>query len=61
MGNKSPIRSKDRDNTGEFYWKCPACGGRVGGYIITGSGPDDWSYEKDNFCHSCGQKIDWRD
>ena len=54
-----PIKSIDRDNTGEQYWKCPSCGGRVGGYVITGSGGNDWSYERNQFCRNCGQKIDW--
>lgn len=61
MSQKSlkPIKSNDRDRTGEHYWLCPNCSGRVGGYIITGRGNNDWSYEKDKFCRKCGTKIDW--
>lgn len=55
-----PIRSADRDRSGEHYWLCPNCKTRVGGYIITGGGCDDWHYEKDKFCSECGTKIDWR-
>lgn len=31
----------------------------VGGFVITGSGDDDWSTHQDKFCSECGQKIDW--
>lgn len=58
--NSKPIKSTDRDSTGEYYWKCPTCGNRVGGYIIIGSGEDDWGYVKNKFCCECGTKIDWR-
>ena len=54
-----PVKSNSRDRTGEYYWLCPNCDGRVGGYIITGGGADDWGYEKDKFCRNCGTKIDW--
>lgn len=54
-----PLKSTDRDRSGEHYWVCPCCQTRVGGYVITGSGPDDWSYEKDKFCKECGTKINW--
>lgn len=54
-----PIKSDDRDNTGEYYWLCPKCKNRVGGFIITGRGDNDWSYEKDKFCKECGAKILW--
>ena len=54
-----PIRSEDRDNSGEKYWKCPQCGERVGGYVITGPSEDDWSYKEQGFCSKCGQEIDW--
>lgn len=55
----APVKSTDRDRTGEHYWLCPSCCGRVGGYVITGSGDDDWGYEKNKFCKECGTKIDW--
>ena len=31
---KVPIRSDDRDNTLEYYWLCPTCKNRVGGYVL---------------------------
>lgn len=55
-----PVKSNDRDRTGEHYWLCPNCNSRVGGYIITGGGYDDWSYEEDKFCRECGTKINWK-
>ena len=57
---KAPAQSNERDRTGSYYWTCPSCGARVGGYVITGTGPDDWSYEQDNFCRKCGQEINWQ-
>jgi hypothetical protein len=57
--NNKPVKSDERDNTGEYYWMCPSCGNKVGGYIITGSGSEDWSCKKDKFCSECGTKIDW--
>lgn len=41
------------------YFGCPICGNKVGGFLITGSGEDDWSTHQDKFCSECGQKIDW--
>lgn len=41
------------------FFGCPRCAKEVGGYVITGDGPDDWSTHKDKFCSECGQKIDW--
>ena len=41
------------------FFGCPRCGKEVGGYVITGDGPDDWSTHKGNYCPECGQKIDW--
>ena len=55
----NPIRSSERDRTGEYYWLCPKCNHRVGGYIITGSGDDDWGYEEYKFCRECGTEINW--
>ena len=43
---KKPIKSKERDNTGELYWMCPNCRNKVGGYEIYGSGENDWGYKK---------------
>ena len=54
-----PIKSSDRDRSLEHYWLCPNCKNRVGGYIITGGGDNDWGYEQDKFCSECGTKIDW--
>lgn len=55
-----PIKSNDRDVTGEHYWMCPKCKNRVGGFIITGKGYDDCGYKEDKFCSECGTKIDWK-
>lgn len=44
-----------RDN----YFGCPVCGNKVGGFLITGSGENDWHTHRDKFCSECGQKIDW--
>lgn len=41
------------------FFGCPRCGNEVGGYVITGDGPDDWSTHRDKFCSECGQRIDW--
>ena len=30
------------------YYKCPKCGG-----VVTG--------KNNNYCHQCGQKLDWED
>lgn len=48
-----PKRSGDRE------YICGKCGRKVGYYVITGSGENDWGYNKDNFCQSCGEKVDW--
>ena len=42
------------------YFGCPVCGSEVGGFIITGTGDDDWSTHQDKFCKECGQKMDWK-
>jgi len=39
------------------FFGCPVCGTKVGGFVITGSGDDDWSTHEDKFCKECGQKI----
>ena len=55
-----PIKTVGRErSTGEHYWICPNCNNSVGGYVITGGGDDDWSYEEDKFCRECGTKINW--
>lgn len=41
------------------FFGCPRCGTKVGGYIITGPGWDDWTTHEDKFCRECGQKINW--
>lgn len=57
--SNKPIKSNDRDESGEYYWICPKCGNRVGGYIITGRSFNDWGYKEDKFCSECGIKINW--
>lgn len=37
---------------------CAKCGEKVGYYIITGRGDDDWGYKKDKFCSNCGEPVD---
>lgn len=44
---------------GDREYVCRKCGSKVGYYVITGSGENDWGYHKDNFCQSCGEKVDW--
>ena len=44
---------------GRRYFGCPICGNKVGGFLITGKGEDDWSTHQDKFCNECGQKIEW--
>lgn len=41
------------------FFGCPRCGTKVGGYIITGGGENDWGTHEDKFCRKCGQKINW--
>jgi predicted RNA-binding Zn-ribbon protein involved in translation (DUF1610 family) len=42
------------------YFGCPRCGREVGGFLITGSGFDDWGTHQDKFCSECGQQINWK-
>ena len=56
---RKPIKSMKRDNTGSFYWMCPNCRNKVGGYEIYGRGENDWRYKKSKFCSKCGFNIDW--
>lgn len=37
---------------------CTKCGEKVGYYIITGRGDDDWGYKKEKFCSNCGEPVD---
>lgn len=37
------------------YWNCPVCNSRFGGRF------GDIRMEQTNYCHVCGQKIDWGD
>ena len=37
---------------------CSKCGEKVGYYVITGRGYDDWGYKKDKFCSNCGEPVD---
>jgi hypothetical protein len=41
------------------YFGCPICRNKVGGFLLTGNGENDWGTHKDKFCNECGQKIDW--
>lgn len=52
-----PIRVRKR--VGEEEYKCQKCGNKVGHYVITKYGENDWSYQKYNYCQSCGEKVDW--
>lgn len=42
------------------YFGCPKCGHEVGGFVLTGSGSDDWGAHQDSYCSCCGQKILWQ-
>lgn len=48
-----PKRYKDEE------YICGKCGRKVGFFVITGHGENDWGYHKDNFCQSCGEKVEW--
>lgn len=52
MGANKPI-----NNGGEYL--CSKCGAKVGYYVITGHGEDEWNYKKDKFCSRCGQPVEW--
>ena len=52
----SPIKSVDRDSSGEHYWKCPICKNRVGGFVYTGKGTDPWIMKRINFVKTVAQK-----
>lgn len=55
-----PVVVQSEDNrVHSRYFACPACGHKVGGYLITGPGRDDWETHEDNFCVECGQQIKW--
>ena len=41
------------------HFGCPICGNKVGGFLSTGNGTDDWGTHQDKFCSECGQRIDW--
>lgn len=56
--NNQPIICHDGITHPNFFG-CPRCGKEVGGYVITGGSPDDWSKHLDHFCSECGLKIDW--
>lgn len=53
------LRKTGSDAIHHHYFGCPVCGSEVGGFVITGSGDDDWSTHQDKFCSECGQRIDW--
>lgn len=42
---KKPFVKKYAEEYGYWIWKCPNCG-------------DEWAFRY-NYCHNCGQKIDW--
>ena len=54
-----PIKSPDRNGTGEHYWMCPKCGTWVGGFVITGMPYNYMPYHEDKFCSKCDTKIKW--
>ena len=41
------------------HFGCPICGHKVGGFLATGGGQEDWTTHRDKFCGECGQQIDW--
>ena len=43
------------------HFACPVCKNKVGGFLATGGGEDDWTTHQDKFCCECGQAIDWSD
>ena len=47
-----------KDYLGLYYYSCPVCGMFLS-YKTYDCGDDDEHYHH-NYCHSCGQKIDWR-
>jgi hypothetical protein len=55
-----PIKSPDRNSTGEHYWMCPKCNNWVGGFVITGMVYDNTRYHEDKFCQKCDTKINWK-
>jgi hypothetical protein len=42
------------------YFGCPVCGNEVGGFVITGTGSEDWCTHQDSYCSECGQNISWQ-
>ena len=60
LKGQSPVLCNAGSNAAHHhYFGCPICGNKVGGFIITGSGENDWRTHQDNFCSICGQKINW--
>ncbi len=63
MNNKKglrPVKSLDRNRTGEHYWMCPKCGTWVGGFVITGMPYNYMPYHEDKYCNRCDTKINWK-
>lgn len=44
---KKPFIEKYAEKWGYWIWKCPSCG-------------DKWAFRY-NYCHNCGQRIDWQE
>ena len=55
-----PIKSPDRNRTGEHYWMCPKCRTWVGGFVITGMTYNYMPYHEDKYCNRCDTKINWK-
>ena len=55
-----PIKSNDRNLTGEHYWMCPNCKTWVGGFVFTGMEYNDHRYHEDKHCNKCNTKINWK-
>lgn len=55
-----PIKSNDRNSTGEHYWMCQKCNTWVGGFVMTGMAYNDMRYHEDKYCSKCDTKINWK-
>lgn len=58
----SPILCEsERGSIHHHHFACPICKNKVGGFLSTGSGENDWGTHQDKFCSECGQEINWGD